>query len=91
MTEKQESTKDHRFRLRKDLIQLEALQLVSEVMARQYKVVPLEVRGNVLRVAMANPNDILALEALENRSHMRIEPEAASAEEIQEAEQKVLL
>ena len=41
--------------------------------------------GNVLRVAMANPSDILALEALASWSQMRIEPEAASAEEVLEA------
>jgi len=85
MAEKQESAEEQRPRLRKDLIQPEALQLVPEVMARQYNVIPLEVKGNVLKVAMANPNDILALEALETRSHMRIEPEAASAKEVQEA------
>ncbi len=85
MTERQESTEDHRFRLRKDLIQSDALQLVTEAMARRYNVVPLEVNGNVLRVAMANPNDIFALEALETRTQMRIEPETASAEEVLEA------
>jgi len=46
---------------------------------------PLEVSGNVLQVAMANPADILALEALATKNQMRIEPEIASAEEIQEA------
>ncbi|MFC2051951.1 GspE/PulE family protein [Chloroflexota bacterium] len=85
MTGKQENTETRGIRLRKDLIQPEALQLVPEVMARQYNFVPLEVKGNVLRVAMANPNDILAIEALEIRSHMRIVPEAASAKEVQEA------
>ena len=83
--EKQEKTEEKRSRLRKDSIQPEALQLVPEVMARQYNVVPLEVKGNVLRVAMANPNDILAIEALQTRSHMRIVPEGASADEVLEA------
>jgi len=78
-------SKDHRGRLRKDLIQPEALQLIPEAMARKYNVIPLEVKGNVMRVAMANPSDILASEALETWSQLRIEPEAASAEEIQEA------
>jgi len=54
-------------------------------MARQYNVMPLEVKGNVLRVAMANPSDIFAIEALEARCQMRIAPEAASAEDVQEA------
>jgi len=85
MTEKQESTEVHRPRPRRHLIQPEALQLVPEAMARKYNLVPLEVKGSVLQVAMANTADIRALEALEAQSHMRIEPEAASAEEIQEA------
>ncbi|MFC1966516.1 GspE/PulE family protein [Chloroflexota bacterium] len=85
MTEKQGKTEEQRSRLRRDSIQPEALQLVPEVMARQYNVVPLDVKGNVLRVAMANPNDILAIEALQTRSHMRIVSEAASANEVLEA------
>ena len=85
MTEERQSTEEHVFRLRKDLIQPDALQLVPEAMARKYNVIPMEIKGNVLRVAMANAADIRALEALETRIRMRIEPEAASAEEVQEA------
>lgn len=85
MVEKQESTEEQRPKLRKHLIQPEALELVSEAMARRYNVMPLEIKGNVLQVAMANPNDIFALEALETRTQMRIEPEAASAEEVLQA------
>ena len=85
MTQKQESIEKPQFRLRKDSIQPEALQLVPEALARKHKVMPLEVKGNVLRVAMANPSDILAIEALETRTHLRIESEVACAEEVQEA------
>ena len=77
--------KEPRTKLRKHLIQPEALQLISEAMARKYMSIPLKVSDNVLQVAMANPSDILALEALATRSQMRIEPETASTEEIQEA------
>ncbi|MFQ6122705.1 MAG: GspE/PulE family protein [Dehalococcoidales bacterium] len=77
--------KEPRTRLRKHLPQPEALGLIPEAMARQYTAIPLEVSDNVLRVAIANPADILALEALATQSQMRIEPEVASAEEIQEA------
>ncbi len=85
MAEKQESKEDHQFKLRKDLVKPEALLLVTEAMARRYNVIPLEVKGNVLRVAMANPNDIFALEALETRTQMRIVPEASSAKEVLDA------
>jgi general secretion pathway protein E len=63
----------------------EALQLISEAMARRYMAIPLAVEGNVLRVAMSDPTDILALEALASLSQMRIEPEKASAAEILDA------
>jgi len=59
--------------------------LIPEAMARKYIAIPLEVNDNVLQVAMADPADIVALEALETQSQMRIKTELASAEEIQEA------
>jgi general secretion pathway protein E len=49
----------------------EAIKLISEVMARKYTAIPLSVDGKV--------------EAMASRSQMRIDPEAASAEEILEA------
>jgi len=72
-------------RLRKHLIQPEALRLIPEALARKHVAIPLEISGNVLHVAMANPSDIIALEALGTRSQMHIVPEKASAEDIQEA------
>ncbi len=72
-------------KLRKHLIQPEALQLVPEAFARKYCAIPLEVSDGVLRVAMANPSDIIALEALTTRTQMPVEPELATTEEIQEA------
>jgi general secretion pathway protein E len=63
----------------------DALQLVSEAMAREYNVIPLEVKGRVLRVAMANPDDVFAIEALAARTQMRIEPVEASPEAVREA------
>ncbi len=74
-----------RARLRKHLIPPEALQLIPESMARKFTAIPIELDDNALRVAMANPADILALEALASRSQMRIEPELATIREIQEA------
>ena len=85
MAEDKQSKGRKRAKLRRDSIQPEAVQLVSEAVARRYNIVPLEIKGNVLRVAMANPDDILALEALSSRSQMRIEPEAASIEDIRAA------
>ena len=78
-------TEEAQDNLRKSLPEPEALQLIPEAMARKYVAIPLAVEGNVLRVAMANPTDILALEALASWSQKRIEPEIASAEEVLEA------
>lgn len=74
-----------RRRLQKHTPESEAVQLIPEAMARKYAVVPVAVRGNVLRVAMANPADILALEALASRTRMHIEPEEATLEDVLEA------
>jgi len=72
-------------KLPKHLPQPEALKLITEETARRYNAVPLTVQDNTLRIAMANPSDILALEALATQSQMRIEAEPASIAEIQEA------
>ncbi|OGO43654.1 MAG: hypothetical protein A2Z05_07040 [Chloroflexi bacterium RBG_16_60_22] len=80
-----DSTRKIQSTLNKNSPQPEALQLIPEAMARKYLAIPLTLEGNVLHVVMANPSDILALEALASWSQMRIEPEAAPAEEILEA------
>ncbi len=72
-------------RLQRNLLEPEALQLIPEGMARKHTAIPLAIDGNVLWVAMANPVDISALEALATQSQMCIEPEVATAQEIQEA------
>jgi general secretion pathway protein E len=82
MTKKASEGLQHK--LRKRLVQPEVLQLIPEAMARKHLAIPIEISGNVLLVAMANPADIMAIEALETQSQMRIETEKAGAEEIQE-------
>jgi len=69
----------------KQATQPEALQLIPEVIARRYNAIPLSVSGNTLQVAMADPTDIFALEALSAVSRMRIKPVAASTKEVREA------
>jgi general secretion pathway protein E len=65
--------------------QPEAIRLIPEVMARKYNAVPLSVYKNTLEIAMANPTDIFALEALAAQSRMRIRPVAATAQEVRDA------
>ena len=65
--------------------QPEVLQLIPETMARRFNAMPVAIVYNALQVAMANPADIFALEALASQSRMRIEPISASENEIREA------
>jgi general secretion pathway protein E len=65
--------------------QPEALQLIPEVMARRYNAIPVAISGRTLEVAMVDPTDIFALEALAAQSRMRIKPIAASAKDVRDA------
>jgi general secretion pathway protein E len=72
-------------KLLRQMPQPEALQLIPEVVARRYNAIPLTISGKTLEVAMADPSDIFALEALAAQSRMRIKPVAASAQEVRDA------
>ena len=63
----------------------EALQLIPETMARRFIAVPLAIKNNALQVAMANPADVFALEALAAQSRKRISPILANEKEIRES------
>ncbi len=67
------------------MLRPEALKYIPEVLARRYSAIPLKVTGNTLEVAMADPTDILALEAFAAHSKRRIKPVAADTKEIREA------
>jgi general secretion pathway protein E len=64
---------------------LAVLNLIPESMARRFKAMPLAIVNDALQVAMANPSDIFALEALGLQSRMRIEPVAATEREVLDA------
>jgi len=63
----------------------EALNLIPENLARKHNVVPLAIEDETLKVAMSNPDDILAIEALAARTKKRIVAVPASATDIREA------
>jgi general secretion pathway protein E len=69
----------------RQMVQAEALQMIPEVMARRYNAVPLTLSGNTLKVAMADPTDIFALEAFSAQSKKRIQPIGADPKEVREA------
>ncbi|MFC1910336.1 GspE/PulE family protein [Chloroflexota bacterium] len=78
-------SRESRVRIPRNLPRPEGLKLIPEEMARKYTVIPLEVVDNTLRVGMANPSDIFAMEALASQSQMRIEPLSIHQTEILEA------
>jgi general secretion pathway protein E len=80
-----DTTKETKTNLRKKSTDQDVLRLIPESIARKYNAFPLATDGKVLRVAMSNPSDIIALEALASRSQMRIEPELSTVEEVNEA------
>jgi general secretion pathway protein E len=72
-------------KLLRQMPQPEALQLIPEAVARRYNAIPLTISGKTMEVAMADPTDIFALEALAAQSRMSIKPVAATAQEIRDA------
>lgn len=66
-------------------IQPEALQLIPEVMARRYNAIPISISGHTMKVAMADPTDIFALEAFSAQSKKRIKPVVADANDVRNA------
>jgi twitching motility protein PilT len=71
--------------LDKATINVEALQLLPESMARRFGVVPISVLDGSLHAAMVNPLDTLACDLIQARTGMRLEPMVATEREIRGA------
>ncbi|MDZ7372336.1 MAG: type II secretion system ATPase GspE [candidate division KSB1 bacterium] len=63
----------------------EVVKLVPEELARNYRLIPLFAIEKTLTVAMANPLDVVAIDALSRTTGMKVEPVVCSEEEIAEA------
>ncbi|MFP4016066.1 MAG: GspE/PulE family protein, partial [Halanaerobiales bacterium] len=61
-------------------------QYIPENMARHYCVAPLAKDEDVLKVAMAEPNDIIAIDDMEMVSDLKIQPFISSRKEIKRAQ-----
>jgi general secretion pathway protein E len=86
--EKEEKAEAPETKSKKALRQMpqpEAIMLIPEVLARRYNAIPLTKSGKTLEVAMADPTDILALEAFSVQSRMRVKPITADAKEVRDA------
>jgi type IV pilus assembly protein PilB len=63
-------------------VELDAIQLVPENIAREFKLIPSEIIDKKLIVPMANPNDIMAIDKLRKITNLQIEPRIAAEEDI---------
>ncbi|MFQ5905522.1 MAG: type IV-A pilus assembly ATPase PilB [bacterium] len=68
--------------LSKDSIDPNAIGAVSAEMARRYEVVPINKRGRILTLAMANPSDVYALEDIKFHTGLEVEPVVAAESSI---------
>jgi len=71
--------------LKRYRIQPEALKLVPESLARKYSVVPLTLEEDGLLLAMADPENLQAIEDLQARARTRIKPALCTLTDIKEA------
>lgn len=70
--------------LRRHKVNPEALKLVPERLARKYNILPVDIVGGSLIVAMGDTTDIRAIDDISTVSKMRIEPMMAFPDEIRE-------
>lgn len=71
--------------LRKADIDEQAVRLVTEAMARRYTILPVgfsELDMNVLKVAMADPQDFVALDDISMLTNLQVEPMIATSSQI---------
>lgn len=63
----------------------EALGLIDESVAKRYKILPfsLDKQNNVLKIAMEDPLDLVALDFVEQKSGLRLEPYYAMPSELE--------
>jgi len=71
--------------LKRHVVQPEALRLVPESMARQHTLIPLDVIGDSLLVAMSDPEDFRTVDDIRTQIKMRVEVALALPDDIKEA------
>jgi len=70
--------------LKKEGVQPRAVALIPESLTRKYGVIPVDTTDGTIVVAMEDPRDIDAIEALEALTRKRIEPVLSTSQDIQE-------
>lgn len=71
--------------LKRQPVQPEALELVSEAYARRHLLIPVELRDDALLVVMADPGNLQVLEDLEAQARRSIKPAVGIPSDIREA------
>jgi general secretion pathway protein E len=71
--------------LKHQVIDVEVLKYIPQALARRHRALPLELKSNILLVAMANPDDLRALEDLKSHARVRLQPALADPAELNDA------
>jgi type IV pilus assembly protein PilB len=74
-----------RISLTEYVVSPDVIALVPEAMARRYKVLPVEVIGNKLRLAMGDPLNVFAIDDVKIAAGLDVEPVVAPEDEIERA------
>lgn len=74
-----------RIDLKNHAIDPQVIELVPEIIARKYELIPVLKAGNRLTCAMADPWNIFALDEIRARTSLTVEPAVATAGEIKKA------
>jgi type IV pilus assembly protein PilB len=67
----------------------ELIKTVPEALARQAQAIPVKIDNNTLRVAMADPNDLYAIDQIQMHTGMPIEIYYAALQDIADAQQRL--
>ncbi|MFA5118661.1 MAG: GspE/PulE family protein [Candidatus Omnitrophota bacterium] len=67
----------------------ELIKMVPEALARQAQAIPVKIDNNTLRVAMADPNDLYAIDQIQMHTGMPIEIYYAALADIADAQQRL--
>jgi len=70
--------------LKKEGVRPDAVDLIPEPIARKYGVIPIDMTGGIIVLAMEDPRDIQAIEDLAALTRRRIEPVLSTSQDIQE-------
>jgi type IV pilus assembly protein PilB len=79
------SGKEEKYHLSVETVSLEAVQIIPERMAKAFSLLAVSLTEGTLKVAMADPLDVVAIDSIETYTGLEIEPVTAQKEEITEA------